>query len=105
MNFEHFISWDYLKTFAGVVTMVCLIVQLTKTYIDKLPFSIPTQVYSYVLSVIIMLVVEIFEVGGNGLKLSEAVLILFNGFIVSAASNGSYDIVNRFVNTDTKKPK
>lgn len=103
MSFESFISWEYLKTFAGVVSMVCLIVQLTKTYIDKLPFSMPTQIYSYLLSVIIMLVVEIFEVGGNGLTLSEAVLILFNGFIVSAASNGSYDFINRLANTDIKK--
>lgn len=97
MEFTHFINWDYLGTFTGVVSIVCLIVQFTKQYVDKLPIHIPTQLYSYIVSVGVILLAEVFETGGNGLKLSEAILALLNGFIVSVASNGSYEAITKIL--------
>ena len=97
MELSNFINWDYLSTFTGVVSVVCLIVQFTKQYVDKLPFHIPTQLYSYIVSVIVIMLAEVFETGGNGLKLSEAILAFLNGFIVSVASNGSYEAITKIL--------
>lgn len=100
MNFEQFIDWSYLGTFAGVVTVVSLIVQLTKGLVDKSPLKMPTQLYSYMIAVVVIWLVEIFGAGGDGLTLSEAVLSFFNGLIVSVASNGSYDMIKKVLEED-----
>lgn len=97
MEFKEFIDWNYLSTFAGLVSIVGLIVQFTKSYVDKLPFRVPTQIYSYLVSVLVMFLVEIFEAGGNGLTLSEAFLALFNGLIVSISANGGYEAIMKFL--------
>lgn len=97
MSFDAFIDWQYISTFSGMITIVCLVVQFSKNYVDKLPLKIPTQLYSYFVSVIVILLTEVFEAGGNGLCMSEAVLSLFNGLIVSVAANGSYEVINRLM--------
>lgn len=99
MELTNFIDWNYLKTFTGLITMICIIVQFSKNYVDRLPIRIPTQIYTYIVSIVVMCIVEIFEVGGNGLTISEAFLILFNGLIVSLAANGSYEAVNKIFKT------
>ena len=96
MNFDSFINWDYLGNFTGVVTIVSLIVQFTKGLPDKLPYKVPTRLYSYFVSIIVLLLTEIFTPTGNGLCLQEAVMTLFNGLIVSIAANGSYDCLTKF---------
>lgn len=101
MSFDNFIDWSYFGSFTGVMPIVCLIVQFSKEYVDKLPFKIPTQIYSYLVAVVVIFLVEIFEVGGDGLHLSEAVLGLFNGLIVSVASNGSYEVINKLLKQES----
>ena len=86
-----FVDWTILATYAGAVAMVELLTQVTKDIegINK----IPTQIWSYILSVVTLYCAYYFT--GN-LDASNAVLILFNGFLVSVASNGVYDGIKRF---------
>ena len=85
------VDWTILATYAGAVAMVELLTQVTKDIegINK----IPTQIWSYILSVVTLYCAYYFT--GN-LDASNAVLILFNGFLVSVASNGVYDGIKRF---------
>lgn len=85
-----FFDWESLGTYAGAAAIVALITQLTKglPYIDK----IPTQVWSYILSVVVLLASLIFT--GN-MTASNACLTLANGVLVSLASNGGYSLITR----------
>ena len=86
-----FVDWTILATYAGAVAMVELLTQVTKD-IEGIN-NIPTQIWSYILSVVTLYCAYYFT--GN-LDTSNAVLILFNGFLVSVASNGVYDGIKRF---------
>ena len=87
---EQFFSWNILGTFAGAVLAVTLITQLTKDlpYIKK----IPTQLWSYILAVVVLLAAQTFN---GALTLSNAVLCLANGLLVSLGANGSYTAITR----------
>ena len=52
---EQFLTWDMLGTYSGTLGMVLILTQLTKT----LPgiAKIPTQLYSYLLALVIMAVI------------------------------------------------
>lgn len=80
-----FFSWASLLTVSGATAVVTLFVQLTK----ELGFvaKIPTQLYSYLVAVLVLLAATIFT---GGMTLSSAVLTVVNGLVVSLASNGAY---------------
>ncbi|MEG0116281.1 MAG: hypothetical protein RSA00_07650, partial [Hydrogenoanaerobacterium sp.] len=78
-------------TYAGAVAMTALIVQLTKGFADKI-VKLPTQLYSYIIALLVLLAAYFFT---GQLTLSNAVLLLFNAVIVSAASNGAYEGVTQ----------
>lgn len=83
-----FFSWASLLTVSGATAVVTLFVQLTKGLgvIEKLP----TQLYSYLIAVLVLLAATVFT---RGLTLSSAVLTLVNGLVVSLASNGAYEVI------------
>lgn len=83
-----FFSWASLLTVSGATAVVTLFVQLTKGLgvIEKLP----TQLYSYLIAVLVLLAATVFT---GGLTLSSAVLTLVNGLVVSLASNGAYEVI------------
>ena len=81
-----FVSWEILGTYAGAMAMVGVITQLTKN--SKLISKIPTQLWSYILSVVIMLCASLFL---EQLTLSNAVLTIFNAALVSLGANGGYE--------------
>ena len=85
-----FFSWDDLGTYAGAAALVALITQLTKglPYIAK----IPTQVWSYILAVLVLIASQVFT---GALSASSAALALTNGVLVSLASNGGYSLITR----------
>lgn len=89
-----FFTWDNLGTYAGAAALVALITQLTKElrYINK----IPTQVWSYILAVVILIASQIFTGTLTG---SSAALALANGVLVSLASNGGYSLITRVKTT------
>ena len=85
-----FFSWDTLGTYAGAAALVALVTQLTK----ELPYvsTMPTQVWSYVLAVVILIASLAFT---GELTASSACLTLANGVLVSLASNGGYSLITR----------
>lgn len=85
-----FMNWDILTTYAGAVAAVGVITQLTK----DLPAikKIPTQMYSYMLAVIIMCAATVFT--GNASAANFA-LVVINGAIVSLGANGGYAALKR----------
>lgn len=81
-----FVSWEILGTYAGAMAMVGVITQLTKN--SKFISKIPTQLWSYILSVVILLCASLFL---EQLTLSNAVLTIFNAALVSLGANGGYE--------------
>ena len=87
---KEFFSWEMLGSYAGAAVLVALITQLTKEleYIKK----IPTQVWSYILAVLILLASLLFT---GRLTAASACLTLANGVLVSLAANGGYSLISR----------
>ena len=79
-----------LGSYAGAAFAVALLTQLTK----EIPGlrRIPTQIWSYALSLATLLLSQAF---GEGVEASGAVLALFNAALVSLAANGGYAAVER----------
>lgn len=90
-----FFDWNMLATYAGAAMAVGILTQLTKgiVQIEK----IPTQIWSYVLSLVVLVLAQVF---GDGISLQSAVLAVFNAAIVSLGANGGYDALNRVAYTD-----
>lgn len=88
----NFVSWDTLATYAGAAAMMLVIVQLTK----NLPgiVKLPTQLWSYIVALLILYPATYFTAGLNA---SSALLVLFNGAIVSLASNGAFDAIKKAI--------
>lgn len=85
-----FIEWPILATYAGALAMVVVITQITKEI--KLIKKIPTQLWSYIVALLILYSAYYFT---DQLNLSNTVLIFFNGFIVSLAANGGFEALGR----------
>jgi hypothetical protein len=79
---DKFFTWEFIATFAGAPIVTGLIVQFTKGW-----FNLATQVYSYIVALIVLLVANFFL--GN-LTLEFGVLCLFNALLVSFTANGAY---------------
>ena len=82
------LTWEYLATVGGCAAIVFVIVQMTKEWLDKW-IKIPTAWYAYVLAVVTMLLATAFTVG---LTASNAVMALFQGWIVAATAGKAYDV-------------
>lgn len=91
MNMEFF-NWSSLGTSAGAVAAVAILTQLTKgvKQIEKLP----TQFWSYILSLVILVLTQVF---GEDCTIQGIVLCVFNAAVVSLAANGGYEAVTRFM--------
>ena len=81
------LTWEYLATVGGCSAIVWLIVQLTKDWLDR-RLKIPTAWYAYFLAVMIMMFATAFT---TGLSVSNAVLTLFNGWIVASTASRTHD--------------
>ena len=91
MNLTDFVSWDVLATYAGAVAMVNVLTQATKGIVGI--SKIPTQLWSYALALLVLYCAFFFT---GALTTSNAVLILFNGFLVSLTANGVFEGIQRF---------
>lgn len=85
-----YLDWNAMGSFSGAALAVGLITQMTKGIpaIKKMP----TQLWSYLLSLAALLLSQAFTAG---LTLSGAVLSLFNAAMVSLAANGGYQALIR----------
>lgn len=86
---ESFFTWADLATYAGATLAVLTIVQFTK----ELPgiVKIPTRLWAYILSVIILVLATVFTV--DKITPSVILLCLVNAVIVAMAAVGSYHTV------------
>ena len=93
-----FVSWKMLGTFAGSLSMVVLITQFTKEL--KFIKKIPTQLWSYIIAVIIMFPAYFFT---GRLTLDSAILIPVNAVLVALAANGGFDAIEKIFSSTKKK--
>ena len=94
-----FFDWSILGTLAGAVAAVAVLTEITK----NLPGvrRIPTQIWSYVLALGVLICAQAFT---GGLTASGAVLALVNAAMVSLAANGGYEAISRLESVAKKKP-
>ena len=85
-----FVSWELLGTYDGAMAMVGVITQLTKNI--KFISAIPTQLWSYILALVVMYSANYFL---GLLTPDNAVLIIFNAALVSLGANGGYEGIVR----------
>ena len=85
-----FFDWSLLGSYAGAALAVAVLTQITKGIPGIV--RIPTQLWSYILALVTLLLALIF---GPGFSASGAVLALFNAALVSLAANGGYAAVER----------
>ena len=84
------LTWEYLATVGGCAAFVLVFVQMTKHLLDKV-FYIPTTLYAYVIAVLTMIAATAFSAG---LTAENALLTLFNGWLVSATASKTYDVMS-----------
>ena len=85
-----FLDWSILASHTGALTMVLVITQLTKN-IGVLK-KIPTQIWSYAISLMVLYPAYYFT---GQLNASNAVLIIFNGMIIALSSNGGFAALSK----------
>ena len=85
-----FITWEFLGTFAGAMGMVGVVTELTKGV--KWLSKIPTQLWSYLIAVVTLVIANYFL---GQLDVANAVLLFFNAGLVSLAANGGYEVIHR----------
>lgn len=92
-----FLTWEMLGTYSGTLGMVLILTQLTK----GLPGiqRVPTQLYSYLMALIVMTVTAIF---GGRTAASDFVLLIFNAAVVALSANGGYDAMVRVIEGKTE---
>ena len=94
---EQFLTWEMLGSYSGTLGMVLILTQLTK----GLPWisRIPTQLYSYLIAVIVMVFAAIF---GGSTGISDLVLLFFNAAVVALSANGGYDALTGILKNKTE---
>ena len=86
----NFFTWDVLGTFGGAILGVAILTQLTKEI--KYIKAIPTQLWSYIIAVLLLVLSRVFT---GEFSASSVGLAFINGALVSLASNGTYSLFTR----------
>lgn len=89
MSPESFFTWSDLATYAGSTLAVMIVVQFTK----ELPVikKIPTRLWAYLLSVVILILGTVFTV--SPIAPQDILLCLINAVLVAMAAIGGYHAV------------
>lgn len=89
MNPESFFTWADLVSYAGATLAVMVIVQFTK----ELPgiVKIPTRLWAYILSAVILILGTVFTV--SPIAPQDILLCLINAVLVAMAAIGGYHTV------------
>jgi hypothetical protein len=86
---DHFFTWATLATFAGASAATAIITQFIKGWLAK----IPTQVVSYGVALIVLLLAT--AATGGATDWTGWVIIPLNAILVSIAANGAFAAVVR----------
>lgn len=95
VNFDIFLTWNVLASFAGAVAVTGLFTQMLKKVRGLV--KLPTQWLSYFIAVFV-LGLTTAATGGFEQSWSIWALIPFNAALVSTASNGAYQMFLRMRN-------
>ena len=91
MDITAFFDWQYLATFAGAAAATGIVTQFLKGPVDRV-FKIPTQVLSYMVALVILILAQVFT---GTFSAPNAVLALFNALLVATAASGTISGVKR----------
>ena len=88
-NPESFFTWADLASYAGATLAVLIITQFTK----ELPgiVKIPTRLWAYILSVVILILGTVFTASPIGAQ--DILLCIINAVLVATAAIGGYHTV------------
>lgn len=98
MEFNDFITLDYLCTYMGTVVVTMLIVQFTK----ELPGvkKIPTRYYTFLVALLNLLVCSILN---NTFTIARLYLMLINAMLITFTATGGYDFGIKEVKVDEQE--
>lgn len=85
---ENFLSWDVLLTFTGCVAGTVLLTE----WLKKIFKDIPTQIVSFVISLLILV---IGKLATGTFTWAELPLNIINAVAVSLSANGGFDAIER----------
>ena len=83
-----FFDWAMLATYAGALAATALLTQWLKGVFQ----NIPTQIVSYGIALVVLLAATFFT---GALTVESGALCIINAAVVSLASNGAYEAVQR----------
>lgn len=86
-----YLSWEFLGTMAGIVTVTTLLTQFLKLPLDKV-WKIPTRYIVFVIALILLFAVEYVK---GSLTIDRSIMILLNAVVVTMASLGTYETTIR----------
>ena len=95
-----FFDWNMLGGYAGAVLAVGVITEVIKDIPGVK--RIPTQIMSYILALIVLMLAMLF---GGGFSAQGAVLAMFNAALVSLGANGGYAAIQRVKEATVTKPE
>lgn len=85
---DTYFTWAGIGTLAGCTAATALITQFAKSFFTR----IPTQLLSYIVALILIVAATVFA---SDITMQSICIAPINAIIVSLASNGSYDAVQR----------
>ncbi len=80
---EEFLNWDILSTYASFVTIVFMVVEFTKDL--KGIKKIPTKYWSFVISLVLMIITNIAL---GTFSIANVILYALSSMAISLGSNG-----------------
>ncbi len=89
-----FFDWGILGTFAGATAAVAVLTELTK----NIPVikKVPTQLWSYILALFVMVCATVFQDGVYAGGITDKLfLVIINAAMVALAANGGYEALKR----------
>lgn len=100
MNTQDFLSWSTLSTYTGALFATTLLTQLLK----EAPFicKIATRIVSYCIAVLVLLAGTFFA---GQFTLENAAICFVNAALISLASNGTFEAVQKSPNGKSEDQK
>ena len=88
MTIDNFFTWEMLATFAGCMAATILLTEFVKKLWDKAP----SQIVSFVVALIILVVGQIVS---DNFTVNEILLDIINAGAISLSANGGFDAIKR----------
>ncbi len=101
MDITQFTNWQTLLSYGGASVATAVLTQIFKGLFDKLPIRVPTRLFSYIISLLLLLSATFFA---GKREIGDYALCAVNAALVSLSANGTFDMMKSAqkdtVNTD-----